>query len=110
MSAIHPTQPIPTDVANGSYGGMGCHCHRRTRAAAERIGRVKPGQQSQPNSLAAASATRAASRRRDATGKIRAANAPLENRNCKGAIGTSSPAVLLSVLPYNRGGFLGAAQ
>src|SRR5215470_19073527 len=23
----HPTEPFPTDVANGRYGGMGCHCH-----------------------------------------------------------------------------------
>jgi hypothetical protein len=26
-----------------------CHSHRRNRSAAERVGRVKPGQQSQPN-------------------------------------------------------------
>jgi len=30
---LHPTEPIPRVIANGMYAGMGCHRHRRNRAA-----------------------------------------------------------------------------
>src|SRR6516225_6040846 len=34
MAAFHPLLPFPTDVANGSFVGMGCHRHRLNWSAA----------------------------------------------------------------------------
>ena len=82
MAAFHPTEPSPTEVANGRSGGMSCHRHRLNRSAAERLGRDNSlsrivramVQREQP---------RKNRRQRDGTGKIPAATAPFENSRMK---------------------------